>query len=596
MREYASPSLDDPYAIRGVTARTLVDDVVRRGQADPDAVVASTRSDGRWSPVTAARLLADVRAQARRFVAAGLRPGDRVALLSRTRYEWTVADFALWAAGCVSVPLYDTSAQDQVRHILGDSGARAVLTGSDAHRDTVAAARGDLPDLELVLDLLEEGAGADPELDQELERRLADLGPDTLATLVYTSGSTGAPRGCRLHHSHLLFGSAAIAAVLGPVLEEEDASTLLFLPLAHVLTRLVQVTAVRAGLHVGYADDLRRLIDDLASFRPTFLVGVPRVFERIYTVTSQRASADGRGRLFDRATDTAITWSQAMETPRGPGPVLRARHAAFDRLVYRHLRESLGGRLHTMLAGGAPLGDRLGHLFRGAGIPVLEGYGLTETSSASTLTAPDEVKVGRVGRPLPGTAVRVSRDGELLVRGPHVFAGYWGDDDEGKGFTDDGVWLRTGDLGEIDDEGFVRITGRMREMLVTTGGKNVAPGPLEDAVRSHPLVAQCLVVGDARPFVAALVTLDHDAVRAWAESNGRPVDVAALAADDDLLAEIQTAVDRANERVSQAESIRRWAVLPVEWTEETGDVTPSLKLRRHVVLRRHRADVDELFR
>jgi long-chain acyl-CoA synthetase len=604
MREYSTPPLDQPYAVRGRSAVNLADDVLRRAQEEPDAVVASRRTPGGWEPVTARRLADDVTTWAWRFVSAGLAHGDRVALLSRTRYEWTVADYAAWMVGCVVVPLYETSAAEQIAFVLRDSGARAVLVETPTHAEVVAGAREDLPALDHLWALVDEAGvhdacdplpAAGPVEHSTLDARRDGVDHATAATLVYTSGSTGTPRGCRLDHGHLLFGSAATADVLGPVLDADDAATLLFLPLAHVLARLVQVTALRAGVRLGYAADMRTLVDDLEEFRPTFLVGVPRVFEKLFTVYSQRAAADGRGALFDRAADTAIAWSQALEGPRGPGPVLRARHAAFERLVYRRMREALGGRLSHAVAGGAPLGDRLGHVFRGAGIPVLEGYGLTETTGGTTATTPGDHKVGRVGRPLPGTSVRVSGDGELLVRGPHVFTGYWQDDEAtAEALTADG-WFRTGDLGEIDDEGFVRVTGRLREILVTAGGKNVSPGPLEDAVRAHPLVDQCLVVGDARPYVAAVLTLDGEAARAWARSNGRPTDLDALTRDEDLLAELQVAVDRANDRVSQAESIRRWAVVAGEWTEESGELTPSLKLRRHVVSRRHRAVIDDLY-
>ncbi len=604
MREYSTPPLDQPYAVGGHAPANLADDVLRRARESPGAVVASRGTGTGWEPVTADRLAQDVRVWARRLVVAGIGRGDRVALLSRTRYEWTVVDYAAWLVGVVVVPLYETSSPEQIGHVLRDSGTRVVLVETAAHAEVVADLRGSLPALEQVWALTDEhGASAGTDVlpdgsvvqDGVLEDRRAEVTRSSAATLVYTSGSTGEPRGCRLDHGHLLFGSAATAEVLRPVIDTDDAATLLFLPLAHVLARLVQVTAIRTGVRLGYAADMRSLVDDLEQFRPTFLVGVPRVFEKLFTVYSQRAAADGRGSLFDRAADTAIAYSLALETPRGPGPVLRARHAVFERMVYRRMRAALGGRLTHAVAGGAPLGDRLGHVFRGAGIPVLEGYGLTETTGATTATAPGDHKVGRVGRPLPGTAVRVSREGELLVRGPHVFAGYRGDPTGTEAvFTEDG-WLCTGDLGEIDDEGFVRVTGRMREILVTTGGKNVSPGLLEDAVRAHPLVGQCLVVGDARPYVAALVTLDREAARTWADGRGRPDDPGSLAVDEDLLAEVQVAVDRANERVSQAESIRRWTVVPTEWTEESGELTPSLKLRRHVVSRRHRAVIDDLY-
>jgi long-chain acyl-CoA synthetase len=357
---------------------------------------------------------------------------------------------------------------------------------------------------------------------------------------------------------------------------------------------VVQLGAVRARVRLGHSSDPRRLAEDLRSFRPTFVLGVPRVFEKLFTSASQDAAAEGRGRTFDKATETAIAFSRACDDGR-VGRLLRLRHRTYERPVYAPLREALGGRCRYAVSGGAPLGERLGHYYRGIGVTVLEGYGLTETTAAVTVNRPDAMKIGTVGRPLGGSAVRVSEDGELLVRGPQVFGGYWRDDeDTAASFTADG-WLRTGDVGEIDDEGFVRVTGRQKEILVTAGGKNVAPAMLEDLVRAHPLVSQCLVVGDGRPFVAALVTLDAEAASRWAREHGRRPDVAALAEDEQVHAELQLAVDAANRSVSQAEAIRRFAVLADDWTEEDGQLTPSLKIRRSVVAREHRADIEALY-
>jgi long-chain acyl-CoA synthetase len=387
---------------------------------------------------------------------------------------------------------------------------------------------------------------------------------------------------------------------IGVAVEELDAlfagdkaATLLFLPLAHVFARVIQVGAVRKRVRLGYSPDIRHLVEDLATFRPTFLLAVPRVFEKVFNSASQRAAADGRGRLFDRAADTAIAYSRALDNGR-PGRMLRARHAVFDRLVYRRLRELLGGRCAYAVSGGAPLGERLGHFYRGIGVVVLEGYGLTETTAAVTLNVPDALKIGTVGRPLGGVTVQVAEDGELRVRGGQVMTGYWQDDEATLEAVGDG-WIRTGDLGEIDDEGFVRVTGRKKEILVTAGGKNVAPAGLEDEVRAHPLVSQCLVVGDGRPFVAALVTLDPDAVAPWADAHGKNGHVADLVDDPDLRAEVQQAVDAANRTVSQAESIRRFTILPTDWTEEGGQLTPSLKLKRAVVTAELRREIEALF-
>ena len=396
-----------------------------------------------------------------------------------------------------------------------------------------------------------------------------------------------------LTHGNFMHELSAAVEELDELFAGEDASTLLFLPLAHVFARVIQVGAVRQRVLLGYSPDIRRLTADLETFRPTFLLAVPRVFEKLFNSASQKAAADGRGRLFDRAAVTAIAYSRALDGGR-PGRVLRTRHALFERLVYSRLRAALGGRCAYAVSGGAPLGERLGHFYRGIGVTVLEGYGLTETTAAVTVNVPDALKIGTVGRPLGGTTVQVADDGELLVRGGQVQSGYW-QDSVATGESLDGGWLRTGDLGEIDDEGFVRVTGRKKEILVTAGGKNVAPAGLEDQVRAHPLVSQCLVVGDGQPFIAALVTLDPDAVGPWAEAHGKSADVRELVDDPDLRAEVQSAVDEANRTVSQAESIRRFSVLPVDWTEESGLLTPSLKLKRALVMHEFRREVADLY-
>ena len=596
MREY-SPSLDVEIPLTG----NLTDDVVGNGRDHGDTVVLARRTERRgvWQDVTAAEFLAEVRAVAKGLVAAGVAPGDRVALVSRTRYEWTLLDYATWFAGAVVVPVYATSSADQVGWILQDSGARAVIVESDDHLARVAVNRDRLPDLAHVW-AIEGGAveqlrslGADVD-DAVLEERRTTATPLDLATVVYTSGTTGRPRGCELTHGNFMFELGVAVPELERLFDTDDASTLLFLPLAHVLARVVQVGCVKARVRLGHSADARELLDDLASFGPTFLLAVPRVFEKLFNTASQRAAADGRGALFDHATEAAISWSRAVERGR-PSPLLRARHAVFSRLVHARLREALGGRCRYAVSGGAPLGERLGHFYRGIGVPVLEGYGLTETTGAVTVNLPDAHKVGTVGRPLPGTAVRVADDGELLFRGGQVFPGYWHDEAATAEVLGRDGWFHTGDIGEVDDEGFVRVTGRKEEILVTAGGKNVAPTVLEDRLRAHPLVSHCMVVGDGRPFVAALVTIDPDAFAAWSEQHGKSGPVADHVADPDLLAEVQSAVDAANRAVSQAESIRRFVVLPRDWSEEAGHLTPSLKLRRTVVMREVRREVERLY-
>jgi long-chain acyl-CoA synthetase len=592
MREFCTPPVA-PVPSRA----TLTDDVVANAADHPDQVCFSRPEAGGWTDVTAREFCEQVRAVAKGLVAAGVQAGDRVALMATTRYEWTLVDYAIWFAGAVTVPVYVTSSPEQLGWVLQDSGAVRVVVDTAARAAAVAAVTAGTGPAVHVIDegglaeLRRLGAGV-PE--QTLEARRRAIGPGSPATLIYTSGTTGRPKGCALTHGNFLAEVGAALTELDALFEDPDAATLLFLPLPHVFARVVQVGAVRARVRLGHCGDARTLVRDLASFRPTFVLAVPRVYEKLFTTASQQAAADGQGALFDRGARTAIAVSRALEG-RGPGPLLRARHRIYERLVYPRMRQALGGRCRYAVSGGAPLGERLGHLYRGIGLTVLEGYGLTETTAAVTLNRPGAVKVGTVGRPLPGVSVRVSDDGELLVRGNQVFDGYWGQPEATEAVLGADGWLRTGDVGEIDDEGFVRVTGRRREILVTAGGKNVAPSPLEDAVRGHPLVAQCMVVGDGRPFVAALVTVDADAVARWARAAGRDPGTLDVTTDAALHAEVQRAVDRANRSVSRAESIRRFTVLAGDWTEEGGQLTPSLKLRRAVVRRQLADEIEALY-
>ncbi|KAJ1684183.1 hypothetical protein LUZ63_020476 [Rhynchospora breviuscula] len=614
VREFATPlDVDVP------TTGNLTDDLERRARETPDRVLVRrppvAGSPG-WRDVTAAELREQVRAVARGLVASGVEVGDRVGLLSRTRYEWVVVDYAAWYAGAVTVPVYETSSDAQVEHVLADAGVRALVVEDAAHAAQVRAVRERAEELHQVwaidggaLDLLTR-LGADV-ADDDLERRRAGRGPDDVATVIYTSGTTGPPRGCSLTHANLRFEVEVTTRALEPLYAGDDASTLVVLPLAHVFPRVLQLACVRAGVTTGHTASITRLAEDLRSFAPTFVLGVPRIFEMLFNQASQDATADGDGRRFARAVDVAMAWSRARaaaEDDAGPGAgrrsgsrvplALRVRHSGLERSVYRHLRERLGGRCRFAVSGGAPLGERLAHFYRGVGVDLLEGYGLTESSAALTVNTPDATRVGTVGRPLPGTEVRVSEDGELLFRGGQVFAGYWNDPDGTAEVLDEAGWLHSGDVGEIDEDGFVRVTGRRQEILVTAGGKSVSPAALEERLRSHPLVDQCLVVGDGQPVVGALLTLDRDALRTWCESEGRPRDadrVESLVEDPDLLAELQRGVDAANRAVSRAEAVRRFAVLPARWTEEGGQLTPSLKLRRTVLLRETRDDVARLY-
>ncbi|MFL6155351.1 MAG: AMP-dependent synthetase/ligase [Marmoricola sp.] len=603
MREYSTP-----LQVTVPGTGNLTDDVVTNGVEHPAAIVFARRTGSTWTDVTAATFLDEVRAVAKGLIAAGVEAGDRVALLSRTRYEWTLFDYAIWFAGAATVPIYETSSAEQIEWILADSGARAVVAETPEHTARLKQIRDRLPEVHHVWSI-ETGndSGATSVLttlgteisDEDLEARRTANGPDALATLIYTSGTTGRPKGCMLTHGNFMFELTVTVAELDDLFTPEDdggegASTLLFLPLAHVFARIIQVGCVKARVRMGHSADIKHLLDDFEAFRPTFILAVPRVFEKVFNTASQRAVADGKGRIFNRAADVAMAWSRGQEAGR-VGLAVKAQHAVFDKLVYERLRTALGGRCTYAVSGGAPLGDRLGHFYRGIGVNVLEGYGLTETTAALTVNLPGAQKVGTVGRPVQGTAVRVADDGELLFRGGQVFAGYWNNDAATAEARDDQDWFRTGDVGEIDDEGFVKITGRKKEILVTAGGKNVAPAVLEDRLRAHLLVDQCVVVGDGRPFIGALITLDRETVAAWAGQQGKPTDIAKLLDDPDLRSEIEGAVEEANKAVSKAESIRKFAILGDEWTEEGGQLTPSLKLKRNVVMRENVDEVEALY-
>jgi long-chain acyl-CoA synthetase len=596
VREFSTP-----LAITIPSTGNLTDDVVANGRDHADTVVFSRRTDDGWADVTAATFLDEVSAVAKGLIAAGVEVGDRVALLSKTRYEWTLLDYAIWFAGGVTVPIYETSSAEQIGWILHDSGARAIVAEGSDHLARVREARqsGDLAELQHVWSLQDNAVdvlrrvGSDIS-DDLLEQRRTTATPLDLATLIYTSGTTGKPKGCMLTHGNFMFELGVAVDELQYNFDSHNASTLLFLPLAHVFARIIQIGAVKSRARLGHSADIKNLVADLGEFKPTFILAVPRVFEKVFNSASQRATADGRGKIFDRAADVAIAWSRASDGKRVPVR-LRAQHALFDRLVYGKLRQALGGSCTYAISGGAPLGDRLGHFYRGIGLTVLEGYGLTETTAALAVNLPDATKIGTVGRPLPGTSVRVADDGELLFRGGQVFAGYWGDEAATAEAVNRDGWFHTGDVGEVDDEGFVRITGRKKEILVTAGGKNVAPAVLEDRLRAHALVDQCLVVGDGQPFIGALVTIDRETFPAWAEQHGKSPDVTALLDDPDLVGEVQDAVDEANKAVSKAESIRKFTIRPGEWTEEGGQLTPSLKLKRRVVMRESREEIEALY-
>ncbi len=523
MREYSAPAT---YVVPDTG--NLTDDLLANAREHGDAIAFSRRVGTDWVDVTASEFLSDVQALARGLIAVGVAAGDMVALISGTRYEWTLADYAIWYIGATTVPIYETSSPEQINWILADSGAVLTIAETAQHRATIDAISADLVALKQVVgiddsgldQLIASGRRTSVVSDEDLETRRAAVTPRSVATLIYTSGTTGRPKGCMLTHGNFMFEVGVATLLLDELFDIDDASTLLFLPLAHVFARIIQVGSVKAGVRLGHSSDIKRLLDDLGSFTPTFILAVPRVFEKVFNTASQRAAADGRGKIFGGAVSTAISYSQAQDRS-GPGPLLRARHRLFDRVVYTKLRAALGGRTQYAVSGGAPLGERLAHFYRGIGLPVLEGYGLTETTAALTVNLPGDQRIGSVGKPIPGTSVRVADDGELLFRGGQVFAGYHNDEAATRASLDADGWFHTGDVGEIDDDGFVWITGRKKEILVTAGGKNVAPAVLEDRIRAHPLVSQCMVVGDGRPFVAALVTLDAESLPAWTKAHGK---------------------------------------------------------------------------
>jgi long-chain acyl-CoA synthetase len=569
---------------------------------DPDHAIIQRLIGGTWSDVTCAQVAAQVRSTALGLIAEGVGAGDRVAVLSATRYEWAIIDFAILAVGAVTVPIYETSSAEQVRFALSDSGAVAAFAETDAHADTIEQLRGELPELRKVLRIDGSGQSALDELaetgkatdEAELETRLAAIKSSDVATLVYTSGTTGRPKGCQLTHSNLLYEMRGAKSCF-PALLDKGEKLLVFLPLAHVLARAITIAAFANKVTLGFTSDVKNLVPTLAVFKPTLVVSVPRVFEKVYNTAEQNAHDGGKDKIFAAAARTAIEWSQAQATGR-PGLLLNLKHALFDRLVYGKLRAALGGNCRAAISGGAPLGARLGHFYRGVGLTIYEGYGLTETSAAITVNRVGDVKVGSVGKLVPGNSMRINDDGELLVSGGVVFGGYWRNEAETDAVFSDG-WFHTGDLGAIDGDGFLTIVGRKKEIIVTAGGKNVAPALLEDRLRAHPLVSQAMVVGDAQPFIAALITIDPEAFPAWKARNGKDTgaSVGDLADDPDLVTEIDLAVKDSNQAVSHAESIRKFRILPVDFTEDTGELTPTLKVKRKVVAEKFASDIDALY-
>lgn len=593
MTQYSTPAI-----VPAATDGNLTNLVAERAWFEPQRVMLSRPLGEGWQPVTAREFEEDVRTTAKGLIASGVNIGDRVAIMAKTRYEWTVLDFAIWFAGGIVVPIYETSSSEQVQWILEDSGAVALIVETPALAELVQPVLGDrckniwTITENAMSELVSAGLGIS---DAQIDHRRSVLNPDTLATLIYTSGTTGKPKGVQLTHGNFLAECGNVVQGAGDLFLNPNGSTLLFLPIAHVFGRMVQIGAITAGLHLAHCGDINRLPQDLASFKPTFVLAVPRIFEKIYNGAEARAEAAGKGKIFKKAADTAIAYSQAIDSGK-VGTFLRAKHQLFDRLVYSKIRAGMGGAVEAAISGGAPLGSRLGHFYRGAGIRVLEGYGLTETTAGATLNLSSAQKIGSVGKPLPSTTVRIADDGEVLISGPIVMRGYWQNEAaNNEVFTEDG-YFKSGDLGALDSEGYLTITGRKKELIVTAGGKNVAPAVLEDRVRAHPLVSQCMVVGDNKPFIAALVTLDVDAMKGWSAANKKSgTSIADLAKDPALIAVVQTAIDDANKAVSRAESIRKFTILPTDFTIAGGELTAKMSVKRHVVAQQYLREINELF-
>lgn len=588
--------------IPSISLGNITDQIEDLFARNPEFPSVAIQTDHEWSTITAAQFRTQVRSVAKGLIAEGLQPGDRIAILSRTRFEWTIADYAIWYAGCVTVPIYETSSPEQVEWIVSD--AHVVATFFEAQRTTHAFTpiAANVPHMtrsyvfgdNVLAELALKGADVS---DSDLESRRSASGTTDPATLIYTSGTTGRPKGCIISHGNLMTEVDTLVKAVPEVFDLPDASTLIFLPLAHVFGRLIQVAMLRGEVTIGHCANPAALLKDLDSFKPTFLLAVPRVFEKVFNGSAAKAheASPVKGKIFDRAAATAIAYSEALDNGQ-MSKTLSIQHGIFDKLVYSKLRHAMGGRVTHAISGGAALGSRLGHFYRGIGLIILEGYGLTETTAGSTLNLPSALKIGSVGRPLPGTGVRIEADGEVLLKGPHVFVGYWNNDSAtAEAMTSDG-WFRTGDIGELDGEGYLRITGRKKELIVTAGGKNVAPAVLEDRLRANPIISQCVVVGDNKPFIGALVTLDPEALpQILAANNIESVPVVELVELADIRALVQKAINTANEAVSNSEAIKKFVILPLDLTIDNGYLTPKLSIRRHLIVQDFASEIDSLY-
>jgi long-chain acyl-CoA synthetase len=581
---------DLPSLVESDLHSNITDLLVDRAAKTPELpLYARENAAGEWVDVSASAFLQQVRELAKGFIAAGIQQGQTVAIMSHTSYEWTLTDFALWFAGAIPVPIYETSSPSQMAWILTDSKCVAILLENQEMVDKLAEIKGQSAflrevwryDQDSLAQLVELGKNID---DAALEARRTSATLDDLSTIIYTSGTTGLPKGCELAHRGFV-DLCKNAKLELPVVVADGQSTLLFLPLAHVFARFVHVLTVHAGVKVGHQGDVKNLSNAMATFKPNFLLAVPRVFEKVYNMAEQKAEANGKGDIFRKAAATAVAYSQALDTPDGPSLGLKLKFFVFDKLVYGKIRAAMGGKVKYAVSGGAPLGVRLGHFYRAIGMIVLEGYGLTETTAPAMIARPESIRIGKVGRLLPGCGIKINPDGEILLRGSNVMLGYHNNAAATAETMQDG-WFRTGDIGALDDDGFLTITGRKKELLITAGGKNVAPAPMEDPLRADPLIGQAVVIGDAKPFIAAFISLDSEMLPIWLGSHGLNKDLTVAEASHlpEVMAEVQAAVDRVNKTVSKAEAIRKFVILEQELTQESGHVTPSLKIKRNVVL------------
>ncbi|MFI1962978.1 AMP-dependent synthetase/ligase [Streptomyces pathocidini] len=604
------PEFTVPPVVAEPPVGGLADIVYDHAAEDPERVALARKVDDRWQDVTSAQFRDEVMAIAKGLLAQGVRFNDRVAIMSRTRYEWTLFDFALWSIGAQPVPIYPTSSAEQVCWMLHDAGVSAAVVEHEDHAMTIGSVVDRLPllrqlwqlDRDCVGELMAAGAHIE---DEVVHRHRLAVTPDSPATIIYTSGTTGRPKGCVITHANFIFESDTVVTRWEPVFRakrDDEVCTLLFLPLAHVFGRMVEVAAIRGRVKLGHQPNLSAaaLLPDLAAFKPTFILAVPYIFEKVFHAARRKAEAEGKLGPFDKAVDVAVRYADAAEgrafgTSSGPSPALRVQHQLFEKLVYSKVREAMGGRIRHAMSGGSAMERRLGLFFAGAGVTIYEGYGLTESTAAATANPPEQTRYGTVGLPIPGTTVHIAEDGEVWLRGGQIFSGYLNNPKATEEVLRDG-WLATGDLGALDEDGYLTITGRKKEILVTSGGKSVSPIPLEERVRAHPLVAQCIAVGNDRPYIAALVTLDPEAIDHWLQMRGkRKMSPADLVRDPDLETEIRRAVVAANTIVSQAESIRTFRILAGQFSEEHGLLTPSLKLKRKAIEKAYANEVEALY-